>query len=171
MEMVVKIKTWKPFCPMSRLQSAKQCDGNIKEWRRGYNSLICEAWLHEDKQTSKHNLLLSIVDQGWTVRNLKCNFFFLPHQPAVLPVHKSEIELWGNLGEISMKFQEKNSCQRGAPPTLELLSQRGLVTKGKAEVVIITILKSVGREEVIILPNYCQLTILNTRGRHSAVPN
>ena len=53
-----------------------------------------------------------------------------------------------------MKFQEKNSCQRGAPPTLELLSQRGLVTKGKAEVVIITILKSVGREEVIILPNY-----------------
>ena len=117
MEMVGKIKTWKPFCPRSRLQSAKQCDDNIKEWRRGYHSLICEGWLHEDKQTSKHNLLLCIVDQGWTVRNLKCNFvFFLPLQPAVLPVHKSEIELWGNLGEISMKFQEKNSCQRGLHP-------------------------------------------------------
>ena len=55
-----------------------------------------------------------------------------------------------------------------APPTLELLSQRGLVTKGKAEVVKIIILKSVGREEVIILPNYSELTILNTRGGHSA---
>ena len=55
-----------------------------------------------------------------------------------------------------------------APPTLELLSQRGLVTKGKAEVIKIIILKSVGREEVIILPNYSQLTILNTRGGHSA---
>ena len=55
-----------------------------------------------------------------------------------------------------------------APPTLELLSQRGLVTKGKAEVVIITILKSVGREEVIFLPNYSESTILNSGGGHSA---